>query len=211
MTPPKFRAKNQSLQAHAVRILDDERPMTLRALYYRLASAGHLPATEAGYSTVCRVPAPIRTHGTCPSLVSCHRCRGEMPRAFAASRGRKAKVFGTVFVIVVHPTVPVPRRAVRIPVGEMFGSEIANGRWCAQNRLESQGFAAKRKFPKCSATDVERSNTAYRIFASYPPQLVRSRTRGGGRIRHSTVSTPSLTSRCRCIEICTSCDLQIVS
>ncbi len=66
MTPPKFRAKNQSLQAHAVRTLDDERPMTLRALYYRLASAGHLPATEAGYAQLKRLTKTLRECGAVP-------------------------------------------------------------------------------------------------------------------------------------------------
>jgi len=51
---------------------------------------------------VRRLPLPMRTQGTCPSLVSCHKRRGEMPRAFAASRGRKAKGEETLVGIIFH-------------------------------------------------------------------------------------------------------------
>jgi hypothetical protein len=40
--------------------------MTLRALYYRLASAGHLPATDAGYNQIKRVAKKLREAGTIP-------------------------------------------------------------------------------------------------------------------------------------------------
>lgn len=61
-----FRSKNQSLHRHAVAVLECERPMTLRALYYRLASAGHLPATTAGYNQLKRVMTRLRETGGVP-------------------------------------------------------------------------------------------------------------------------------------------------
>ena len=61
-----FRTKNRSLAEHAVEILQRERPMTLRALYYRLASAGHLPATEAGYNRLKNVTRKLRESGEVP-------------------------------------------------------------------------------------------------------------------------------------------------
>lgn len=65
-TVPQFREKNRTLQAHAVRVLRAERPMTLRALYYRLASAGHLPATDAGYNRLKRLTKALRESGQVP-------------------------------------------------------------------------------------------------------------------------------------------------
>jgi len=66
VTAPTFRAKNQTLQAQAVAVLRAERPMTLRALYYRLASAGHLPATDAGYDRLKRLTKRLRESGAVP-------------------------------------------------------------------------------------------------------------------------------------------------
>jgi hypothetical protein len=64
--PAVFRAKNQSLQKHAVEVLEAERPMTLRALYYRLASAGHIPATDPGYNRLKKVMKKLRESGVVP-------------------------------------------------------------------------------------------------------------------------------------------------
>jgi hypothetical protein len=64
--PAVFRAKNQTLQKHAIEILEVERPMTLRALYYRLASAGHLPATDPGYNRLKKVMKRLRESGVVP-------------------------------------------------------------------------------------------------------------------------------------------------
>src|SRR5262249_24537260 len=41
-------------------------PMTLRALYYRLASAGHLSATDQGYNRLKRLMARLREAGEGP-------------------------------------------------------------------------------------------------------------------------------------------------
>ncbi len=65
-SPVAFRAKNRSLSAEAVAVLERERPMTLRALYYRLASAGHLPATDQGYNRLKRLMARLREAGEVP-------------------------------------------------------------------------------------------------------------------------------------------------
>ncbi len=61
-----FREKNRSLRDEAIAVLEEERPMTLRALFYRLASAGHLPATDAGYNRIKRVSARLRESGEVP-------------------------------------------------------------------------------------------------------------------------------------------------
>ena len=66
MPAPKFRAKNQTLQGHAIAVLRAEKPMTLRALYYRLASAGHLPATDAGYNQLKRLTKALREAAQVP-------------------------------------------------------------------------------------------------------------------------------------------------
>ncbi|QJW97258.1 hypothetical protein [Frigoriglobus tundricola] len=60
---PTFRKQNQQLQEHAIRVLRVERPMTLRALYYRLASAGHIPATDKGYNQLKRLTKKLREGG----------------------------------------------------------------------------------------------------------------------------------------------------
>jgi hypothetical protein len=66
MSTPTFRAKNRVLRAHVLDVLRAERPMTLRALYYRLASAGHLPATDAGYNQIKRLTKSLREAGQVP-------------------------------------------------------------------------------------------------------------------------------------------------
>lgn len=66
MTAPKLRAKNQALLAHVIGVLRAERPMTLRALYYRLASAGHTPATDKGYDQLKRLTKKLRESGQVP-------------------------------------------------------------------------------------------------------------------------------------------------
>jgi hypothetical protein len=63
---PVLRSKNQTLQRHLLDVLDAERPMTLRALYYRLASAGHIPATDPGYNQVKRLTKTLREAGVIP-------------------------------------------------------------------------------------------------------------------------------------------------
>ena len=81
------------------------------------------------------------------------------------------------------PTVAVPRSAVRIPVGETFGSEMPNGRMFAGNRLEKQGFAGKRKFRKWWGHAAQRSNTQQRLIVAtivstvrtFPVQVMRSK------------------------------------
>lgn len=64
--PPTFRTKNQTLAQRAVAVLKAERPMTLRALYYRLASSGDLPATDKGYDRLKRLTARLREAGEVP-------------------------------------------------------------------------------------------------------------------------------------------------
>ena len=44
-TLPRMRESSRALAVHIRDTLAEEKPMTLRGLYYRLASAGHLPAT----------------------------------------------------------------------------------------------------------------------------------------------------------------------
>ena len=61
-----FRKRNQVLQEHVISTLRAERPMTLRALYYRLASAGHIDATDAGYNQLKRLTKKLRESGAVP-------------------------------------------------------------------------------------------------------------------------------------------------
>lgn len=46
---PRFRGKNQALFLRAAEILEEERPMTLRQLYYRVVSVGLLENSQAEY------------------------------------------------------------------------------------------------------------------------------------------------------------------
>lgn len=66
MSAPKFRSSSKALMEHIVATLVTERPMTLRALYYRLASAGYLPATDKGYNQLKRLSKKLREAGTVP-------------------------------------------------------------------------------------------------------------------------------------------------
>jgi hypothetical protein len=61
-----FRTKNRTLADDAVAILTDERPMTLRQLYYRLVSAGGLRNAPAEYKRLGAVMTRIREAGTIP-------------------------------------------------------------------------------------------------------------------------------------------------
>ena len=49
MTATMFRTKNTSLAAKASEILEAERPMTLRQLFYRCVSAGLIPNKPKEY------------------------------------------------------------------------------------------------------------------------------------------------------------------
>ena len=44
--------------------------------------------SATGYNTVFRLPVPTRTHGMIPARVHPQSVRAEIPKAFAASRGR---------------------------------------------------------------------------------------------------------------------------
>lgn len=61
-----FRRKNQGLVAKAIEILDDERPMTLRQLYYRLVSCGSLKNRQAEYVRLGTVMTRVREAGRVP-------------------------------------------------------------------------------------------------------------------------------------------------
>jgi hypothetical protein len=61
-----FRAKNQALAKQAVTILQDERPMTLRQLYYRLISAGAINNATAEYKRLGAIMTRIREAGDVP-------------------------------------------------------------------------------------------------------------------------------------------------
>ncbi|MBN1491208.1 MAG: hypothetical protein JXA69_14945 [Phycisphaerae bacterium] len=56
--PPK-----RALHEAVLPILEDEHPMTLRQLYYRLVSAGALPATKSGYDELKRLMRDLRMDG----------------------------------------------------------------------------------------------------------------------------------------------------
>jgi hypothetical protein len=61
-----FREKNRGLREAAVAILGDEHPMTLRQLYYRCVSAGHLANSQAEYKRLGKVMARLREAGEVP-------------------------------------------------------------------------------------------------------------------------------------------------
>src|SRR5215217_5910157 len=65
-TAAKFRTKNTALHQRAVAILKAERPMTLRALYYRLVSAGALSNSDKEYKRLGRVMVKLREAGDVP-------------------------------------------------------------------------------------------------------------------------------------------------
>lgn len=61
-----FRGKNQSLAKSAVAILRDERPMTLRQLYYRCVSAGVIRNAATEYKRLGSLMTRIREANTIP-------------------------------------------------------------------------------------------------------------------------------------------------
>jgi hypothetical protein len=61
-----FRTKNRTLAENAVAILDAERPMTLRQLFYRLVSAGTIRNSPAEYKRLGCVMARVRESGDVP-------------------------------------------------------------------------------------------------------------------------------------------------
>jgi hypothetical protein len=61
-----FRAKNQVLAEAAAEILEQERPMTLRQLYYRLISAGHLRNAQSEYKRLGAVMTRLREDNYVP-------------------------------------------------------------------------------------------------------------------------------------------------
>jgi hypothetical protein len=63
---PKFRRKNRALRALAVEVLRQERPMTLRQLYYRLVSAGHLANRQPEYKRLGGLMTRLREAGDVP-------------------------------------------------------------------------------------------------------------------------------------------------
>src|SRR5262249_29965613 len=64
--PTTFRKKNITLQESAVQILEAERPMTLRQLYYRLVSAGVLANKQQEYKRLGNVMTRLREAGDVP-------------------------------------------------------------------------------------------------------------------------------------------------
>jgi hypothetical protein len=62
----EFRLKNQSLVLAATEILERERPMTLRQLYYRLISAGVLHNDQKEYKRLGNVMTRLREDGRVP-------------------------------------------------------------------------------------------------------------------------------------------------
>jgi hypothetical protein len=61
-----FRSKNQALSERAVEILEVEKPMTLRQLYYRLISAGVLRNDQKEYKRLGQVMTRLREAGEVP-------------------------------------------------------------------------------------------------------------------------------------------------
>src|SRR3990172_4936749 len=61
-----FRSKNRSLAKAAIEILEAERPMTLRQLFYRLVSAGHIRNKPTEYSRLGSLLTRLREVGDIP-------------------------------------------------------------------------------------------------------------------------------------------------
>jgi hypothetical protein len=61
-----FRSKNRMLAAQAVQILEEEQPMTLRQLYYRLISAGNLSNSQKEYKRLGALMTRLREAGELP-------------------------------------------------------------------------------------------------------------------------------------------------
>src|SRR5262249_55987397 len=113
--------------------------------------------SATGYRTVLRVPLPRRTHGICPSLVSCHKWRVEMPRALAASRGRRAKGEEMLVGIILSSLQRFARRQARLtyPLAQGSIDDSPNSWATARNCPEKPGFARRRKLFRCSVSDAE--------------------------------------------------------
>src|SRR5262249_20953047 len=62
----QFPSQNKALLQRAVEILERERPMTLRALYYRLVSADVLSNSMKEYKRLGRVMVKLREAGEIP-------------------------------------------------------------------------------------------------------------------------------------------------
>src|SRR5262245_25982086 len=65
-TNGKFRAKNLTLVETAIDVLKEEKPMTLRQLYYRLISAGALQNSQKEYARLGKVMTRLREDGIVP-------------------------------------------------------------------------------------------------------------------------------------------------
>src|SRR5262245_55324108 len=61
-----FRSKNRDLKDRAIQALEDERPMTLRQLYYRMVSAGVLAARQQEYKRLGGVMTRVREASEIP-------------------------------------------------------------------------------------------------------------------------------------------------
>jgi hypothetical protein len=61
-----FRTKNQALHSAAIEALEQERPMTLRQLYYRLISAGALCNDQKEYKRLLHLMTRLREAGEVP-------------------------------------------------------------------------------------------------------------------------------------------------
>lgn len=66
MTTIVVRSKNRALIGKAIELLEAERPMTLRQLYYRLISAGALKNKQAEYQRLGAVMTRVREAGDVP-------------------------------------------------------------------------------------------------------------------------------------------------
>ena len=62
----RFRTKNTALVTKATAILEEERPMTLRQLYYRILSAGLLKNSDEEYKRLGGVMTRLREAGDIP-------------------------------------------------------------------------------------------------------------------------------------------------
>jgi hypothetical protein len=61
-----LRTKNKSLLTAAVQVLEAEQPITLRGLFYRLVSSGHLNNTQKEYKRLGRTMTSAREGGDVP-------------------------------------------------------------------------------------------------------------------------------------------------
>lgn len=62
----RLKRSNQKLAREGIAIMTRERPMTLRALFYRLISAGHLENSNSAYQRLIRVMTAVREAGDVP-------------------------------------------------------------------------------------------------------------------------------------------------